>query len=40
MIRRPLVPSLDEVPRDIDALYIRAEFRLWHRRGAITTPEI
>src|SRR6266576_4714587 len=40
VLRSTPVPGLDQVSRDIDAEYVRAEFRLGQRRGAIAAAEI
>ena len=37
MLRRALVPSFDQVPRDIDAQDVRAEFRLG--KAVVPSPQ-
>jgi hypothetical protein len=40
LLRSPPIPSLDEVPRNIDAKHVCAKFRLGQCRGAIAAAEI
>src|SRR5205814_6621257 len=40
LLCRPPVSSLDQVPRDIDAQYVCAEFRRRQGRGSIAAAEI